>query len=124
MMTILAIGTGGFLGALFRYLLFQQLQSLFSPGFPYGTLVVNAFGSFLLGFLSRYWLHHPFLNEELRLGITVGILGAFTTFSTFSNETILLMQEGDFLKGGINVLSNVVICLILCFIGSELAKTL
>lgn len=122
-MMLFSIGAGGFLGAILRFLMTQQVQLLFSKDFPYGTLLVNALGSFLLGFLSHYLFTLP-LHEALRMGLTVGILGAFTTFSTFSMETILFLQKGDFLTAGMNVLSNVGICLILCFMGLQLAKVL
>ena len=122
MLTLFAIGTGGFVGAISRYLLAKQTHHWFGYHFPYGTLTVNALGSLLIGVLSGYFLEHTDLNNELRAGLIVGVLGAFTTFSTFSYETLLLIQEGDFWKMGLNVLSNVLICLILCFFGFQIAK--
>lgn len=124
MMTLFAIGTGGFLGAILRYLLSKQVQQLFLGNFPYGTLTVNALGSFILGFLSYYLLENMMINDELRMGLTVGCLGAFTTFSTFSYETLVFLQAGDYVKMSINVLSNVLICIILCAAGLQLAKHL
>ncbi|MBF0280644.1 MAG: fluoride efflux transporter CrcB [SAR324 cluster bacterium] len=122
-MTVFAIGTGGFFGAIFRYLCAKQIGLWLGSSFPYGTLTVNAIGSLVLGFLSGFFIEHA-VNNEFRMGLTVGCLGAFTTFSTFSYESILLLQQGDFLKLGINVLSNVLICLILCLIGLQFAKYL
>lgn len=122
MMLLAAIGIGGFVGAISRFLVSQQVDQWFSRDFPYGTLTVNAFGSFLLGFLIRYFGEHVILSEEIRMGLTVGGLGAFTTFSTFSFQTIILFNQGDYMKGGINVLSNMLICLIFCVFGMHLTK--
>ncbi len=124
MMTLLSIGAGGFLGSISRYFLSTQVHLRLGSDFPYGTLVVNALGSFVLGTLAGYAYEHMAISEELRQSVTVGFLGAFTTFSTFSYETVILMQSGDYWKMGINMLSNVLICLILCILGLELVKTI
>ncbi|MBU2648867.1 fluoride efflux transporter CrcB [bacterium] len=121
---ILVIGIGGFFGAISRFVISRQMASLLGDAFPYGTLMVNAAGSFLLGFLTRYLLAHFVVSELVRVSLLIGFLGAFTTFSTFSYESIVLLQEGDFVKAGINILSNVVLCLILCFAGFQLSKSL
>ena len=123
LISVISIGFGGFLGAVARYCVTDQVSRLLHPAFPYGTLIVNAAGSFLLGFLSRFLLEHPAISEPLRTGLLIGFLGAFTTFSTFSHETVLLLQEGDFLRVGANIAANVFLCLFLCFIGLQLAKT-
>ena len=120
--TVFAIGTGGFLGAVSRYLVANRISILFGADFPYGTLVVNTVGSFLLGFLSRFLLEHFIVDELVRIGILVGFLGAFTTYSTFSYESIMLLQEGDFLKSIINILTNTGFCIILCLAGVQIAK--
>ena len=122
LITVVSVGFGGFLGAIVRYCVTDQVSRLLHPAFPYGTLIVNAAGSFLLGFLSRFLLEHPAISESLRTGLLVGFLGAFTTFSTFSHETVLLLQEGDFVRAGANIAANVVMCLFLCLIGLQLAK--
>ena len=124
MMTLLSIGAGGFLGSISRYFLSTQVHLRLGSDFPYGTLVVNALGSFVLGWLAGYSYEHMAISEESRQSVTVGFLGAFTTFSTFSYETVILMQSGDYWKMGINMLSNVLICLILCILGLELVKTI
>ena len=123
MMILLSIGAGGFLGSISRYLLSTQLHLRLGSDFPYGTLIVNALGSLVLGALAGYVREHQAVNEALRLGLTMGFLGAFTTFSTFSYETIILMQSGDYWKMGINILSNVTTCLILCILGLLLVKS-
>ena len=120
--TIVSIGVGGFFGAVCRFLIASGTALMLGASFPYGTLLVNAVGSFFLGFLSRFLLDHIIVSELLRLGLLVGFLGAFTTFSTFSYETVILMQEGDLFKAAINVLGNTAICIVLCFLGYQLAK--
>ncbi len=122
MFTLLAIGTGGFVGALSRYWVGRQVHFWLGSGFPYGTLTVNALGSLCLGFLTGVFQNHPTLHPEVRLGLTTGFLGAFTTFSTFSTETVMLILQGDLPRAAINILSNIVVCLTLCFVGMHLAK--
>jgi fluoride exporter len=121
---ILVIGIGGFFGAISRFIISKQMALLLGDDFPYGTLLVNAVGSFLLGFLSRYLMEHFVVSELVRVSLLIGFLGAFTTFSTFSYESIMLLQEGDFIKAGVNILSNILLCLILCFVGFQFAKSL
>lgn len=121
---ILVVGIGGFFGAISRFVISRQMAFLLGDDFPYGTLVVNAVGSLLLGFLSRYLLEHFVVSELVRVSLLIGFLGAFTTFSTFSYESIILLQEGDFFKAGINILSNVIICITLCFVGFQFSKVL
>jgi len=121
---ILVIGIGGFFGAICRFVISKQMAFWLGDSFPFGTLLVNAVGSFLLGFLSRYLLEHFVVTELFRVSILIGFLGAFTTFSTFSYESITLLQEGDLLKAAINIISNVLLCLILCFVGFQFSKSL
>lgn len=91
---ILLVGGGGFLGAIFRYLLSGFVQNLTrSVGFPYGTMVVNIVGCLLIGALSQMDELRGILSTESRLLLLVGVLGAFTTFSTFSNETLNLIFD-------------------------------
>ena len=105
MNTVLAVGIGGFFGAISRYLLATWVQKLSSSFFPIGTLSVNVIGSFLIGFLYLYFSHT--INPTLKAMLITGFLGALTTFSTFSLETLLLLQEGLYLKAGLNILLNV-----------------
>ena len=104
MNTVLAVGIGGFFGAISRYLIATWVQKL-SSFFPIGTLSVNVIGSFLIGFLYLYFSHT--INPTLKAMLITGFLGALTTFSTFSLETLLLLQEGLYLKAGLNILLNV-----------------
>lgn len=121
-MTLLAIGIGGFLGAISRFLISEQVNAWFASDFPYGTLVVNTLGSFILGFVTRYFGDHGVFDGNVQIGIMVGFLGALTTFSTFSGQTIWLLEREEYLKMSINVLSNVSLCLILFIFGLRLAK--
>lgn len=123
-LTILSIGIGGFFGAISRYLVSNGISLCLGPEFPFGTLTVNAIGSLILGFLSRFLLDHLILDDVVRIGVLVGFLGAFTTFSTFSYESVMLLQEGEYIKAGLNVVVNCLVCLSLCFIGLQLAKSI
>ncbi|WP_221039748.1 fluoride efflux transporter CrcB [Gelria sp. Kuro-4] len=118
---ILGIALGGSLGALARYFLSLWIQNLFGDGFPIGTLVINVSGAFVLGFVYVLSLESS-LNPVWRNGLTVGFLGAFTTFSTFALETFLLIQEGLFLNATLNVIITVILGLLGAFFGGVLAK--
>ncbi len=123
MRELLAVAVGGAAGALGRYWLATAAQRLGGSGFPYGTLTVNVIGSLLIGVLfvafERGALHH-----ELRLLLTVGLLGAFTTFSTFSLETLVLIEQGLWGRALANVAASVILCLLACAIGVLLARRL
>jgi CrcB protein len=94
MRAILFVGIGGFIGAVLRYLVSGWVQNLSQRiDFPYGTLAVNIIGCFLLGALSQLVEMQMEMTAEIRLLLTVGLLGSFTTYSTFSNETITLLQD-------------------------------
>jgi CrcB protein len=94
MRSLLFVGLGGFIGAILRYLVSGGVQNLSHRiDFPYGTLVVNVVGCFLIGSLSQLVELQFELTAELRLLLIVGVLGSFTTYSTFSNETFTLLQD-------------------------------
>lgn len=118
------IAIGGASGACLRYFLSQLMLQLFGKGFPFGTLLVNILGSFLLAFV--YSLVEV-EQLELHLGRTmlgIGFMGALTTFSTFSVDTILLFQQGDWIKGGLNIMLNITCCLFAAWLGTQLIKGL
>ncbi len=117
------IGIGGFLGAVMRYLVSGWAYQLLGTDFPYGTLVVNIIGALLLGFFMSLSLHASIL-VALRSSITIGFLGAFTTFSTFSYETLLLFQQGEFWRGLFNVGISVLLGLLAVWVGMLLARLL
>jgi CrcB protein len=97
----------------------------FSGGaFPWGTFAVNALGSFLLGFLFVWLIERSTASELIRLALTVGMLGAFTTFSTYSLESIRLLQEGAYGMAAGNIVGQVVVCLVLTWLGIQLARAI
>ncbi len=111
-MKLLWVGLGGFAGAILRYLVSGWAQGASgSASFPYGTLAVNVLGCLVIGVLSYLADARGFLSAEARLLIMVGVLGAFTTFSTFGNETLNLLRDGEVLAASLNVTANVVLCL-------------
>ena len=119
---ILWVGFGGFFGSIGRYLLSGYIQHLMKgTGFPYGTLVVNLIGCLLIGFLSQWVGARGFLSPETRLFIFMGLLGGFTTFSTFSNETMNLWQAGESVAALSNVAVHVVLGLGAAWLGHVLA---
>jgi len=117
---ILSVGLGGFVGAIARFWLSGLAQRL-SDRFPFGTLTVNLLGSFLLGLLATLFLERV-VSQDVRLFLLVGLLGAFTTYSTFSLETFDLMVEGEWFLAGTNMLANVLGTLIAVWTGVLVAK--
>lgn len=124
MTSLLAIAAGGAAGALLRFVCMQGLHSLLGRGFPYGTLFVNVSGSLLMGFLYIILFERVTVSVEWRAILLIGLLGAFTTFSTFSIETLNLMEQGELLKAVVNILLNVSLCLVACWMGLILGRQL
>ena len=121
---ILVIMLGGGLGAVARFVVSTTVNEKVSVNFPYGTLVVNVIGSFIMGFLAMWLVEKLGLNPLLRLAIFVGFLGAFTTFSTFSMETLNLFEEGLAFRAIMNMLVNVILSVLAVWLGVMLGKTL
>jgi CrcB protein len=113
----LAIGFGGALGALLRYWMSTGVYALLGRDFPYGTLAVNVLGSFLLGLCSVLLIDRLAIGPAWRAGVLIGGLGAFTTFSTFSLETLLLIEQGALLRALLNAVASVVLCLAFVWLG-------
>ncbi|MFB6259451.1 MAG: fluoride efflux transporter CrcB [Thiohalorhabdaceae bacterium] len=113
----LAVAAGGAVGALLRYWTSLASHALLGMGFPYGTLVVNTLGSFGMGLLSVLLLDRMGLGPEWRAAVLVGLLGAFTTVSTFSMETLQLVEEGARMRAVANVGLNVLLCLVAVWLG-------
>ncbi|TOZ81795.1 fluoride efflux transporter CrcB [Vibrio parahaemolyticus] len=114
------IALGGAIGACSRYLVSEFCVLLFGRGFPYGTLTVNVIGSFIMGLLIAAFESEILATEPWRQVIGLGFLGALTTFSTFSMDNVLLMQQGAFFKMGLNILLNVVLSISAAWIGFQL----
>ena len=123
-MNVALVFLGGGIGAVTRYAL-QGLVYRFLPAtFPYGTLAVNIVGSFLIGFLMSFFEERFLVTPALRMFLTVGVLGGFTTFSSFSYETVMLLRTGSYGLGLANVLASVGICLGATLIGMIVGKLL
>ncbi|WP_448374443.1 fluoride efflux transporter CrcB [Fervidobacterium sp.] len=106
---ILAVGTGGFIGSVLRYIISLWFNEKYPTSYiPYGTLVVNVIGSFLLGMIMEYATYTP-MNATLRLFLTTGIMGGLTTFSTMSYETLSLLYSGTYGAAIINIAINIVL---------------
>lgn len=112
MWVILVIAIGGALGATCRYGVAHFVHERLGTGFPYGILTVNILGSFLMGLLAILLIKHLHVGSLWRDAILVGFLGAFTTFSSFSLDTILLLQLGQVAKALSYVLLSMVVCLL------------
>lgn len=109
MKMILAIAAGGAVGAVGRHFLAHQVTALFGAGFPIGILVCNVLGSFVMGALVEVMALVWSPSIEARAFLTVGLLGAFTTFSTFSLDVVLLAQRGEYTLAGAYVIASVVL---------------
>jgi CrcB protein len=122
---LIAVALGGSCGAVVRFLVSAGLYQWLGRGFPYGTLVVNVVGSFLIGLLTEALiLQRIAITLEYRAAILVGFIGAFTTFSTFSLETLYLIEEGSLTKAGLNIVVSVLGCLFAVWIGLLCGRTL
>ena len=115
---------GGAIGTVARYLLTLAVQPRAGAGFPVATLLINVTGSVLLGFLMRYGLERATASPEVRLLLTTGFCGGYTTFSTFSYETARLIEDGEWQRGLAYIVASVVLSLGGTFIGFALARSL
>jgi CrcB protein len=105
------VGTGGLLGAIARYVLSGLVHRIFDGRFPYGTLMVNILGCFLIG-LIMYWVNYRGLfSPNLRIFLIVGILGSFTTFSAFAYESLEMLLDQRILAAFSNILLHLVVCI-------------
>ena len=121
---LLAIALGGAVGALLRFGAIRGVETLAGRDLPYGTLTVNVIGSFLVGLLTILLVDRLSLDPVWRLGLLVGVLGAFTTFSTFSMETMRLLESGRTLAALGNAASSVAFCLVATWIGLSVGRQL
>ena len=116
------IAVGSAIGGVGRYLVGGLVQRLVAGTFPGGTLFVNLTGSFLLGLILRYAVETPAVTPELRALLTVGLCGGYTTFSTFSYETVALLEDGDWSRAALYVALSLGLSLLATFLGFAAAR--
>ena len=117
---ILSVAVGGMIGALGRFFISAYVNRWLGSSFAYGTLTVNILGSFLIGFLFLYF--EQVISPNLKSMLMTGLLGALTTFSTFSLETLIMVQEGLYAKALLNIVLNVVLSLTATIFGMYIFK--
>lgn len=123
MINVLIVGIGGFIGSILRYLLNSGIYHLFAyPIFPYGILIVNIMGCLVIGFLGGLSESRAVFTPELRIFLFIGVLGGFTTFSSFGYDTFGLFRDGQFLLACVNVVSQVVLGLGAVWLGYAVAR--
>jgi CrcB protein len=123
LLNLVYVGAGGLFGSIGRYLLAGAVYQVF-PGlnFPAGTAVVNILGCFLIGFISGLVEVRNLLSPEMRIFILIGLLGGFTTFSTFGFETVALLRDGSFLPALANVLLQVIVGISAVWLGFNVIR--
>lgn len=121
---VIAIALGGAAGSVLRYWMSTGVYSLLGRGFPYGTLAVNVLGSLLMGALFVLFVERLSSDGILRAAILVGVLGGFTTFSSFSIETFNLIEEGALLKALLNMSVSLILCVGATWVGVVLGRQL
>jgi CrcB protein len=122
--SIILVGLGGFIGSVARYLVAVLLAGYTASVFPFATLIVNLVGCFLIGLLFALSDRGNLLSTEWRIFLTTGFCGGFTTFSTFSYESLRLIQDGEYLYFGAYVLASVLIGLAATFLGIILVRAI
>ena len=122
MLQLTFIAAGGAIGSLLRFWLSTGVYALLGRGFPYGTLTVNVIGSLLMGLLYVFMYERMDVGAEWRACILIGLLGAFTTFSTFSIETLTLIEAGEQIKAGINIILSITLCISACWLGMIIGR--
>ncbi|TNF28657.1 MAG: fluoride efflux transporter CrcB [Deltaproteobacteria bacterium] len=122
MARLLWISLGGAVGTGLRYLLAGWVQRAAGPSFPYGTLSVNVIGSFVLGVLMVVGTETELMSPTVRLAVTTGAMGGFTTYSTFSYETLRLMQQGAWGSAALNIGVTLTVCLAASFLGFAVGR--
>jgi fluoride exporter len=122
--TYLLIGIGGFLGANARYLVAGWITERLGGSFPYGTMIINVSGSFILGLFLEFTADRLFVHPHWRLFFAIGFLGAYTTFSTFSFESLALLEEGSYILAIVNMVGSMVLGLIAVLAGVIICRQL
>lgn len=124
MREVLIVSLGAIVGANSRYLLSRYAAKLMGPVFPYGTLIINLSGSFIVGFFIVWTSERVFIDPRWRLLVVVGFCGSFTTFSSYAYESMAYFEQGQWLLMWSNILSNNVLCLLAVLAGIALARVL
>ena len=119
---VFIVGLGGFIGASLRYIISMLSLRWFGNVFPYGTLFVNILGCILVGFIMELSRELWPISSNIRIFLTVGILGGLTTFSTFTYETMDMVTKGNYLSGMINIILNLVLCIVGIMLGKYFAQ--
>jgi CrcB protein len=119
---LLLICLGGAVGTGARYLIGGLAARWLGSEFPYGTLFINVLGSFLIGFIQQVGLTTLAIPETTRLVLTIGVMGGFTTYSSFSYETISLIENGSWLGAAANIVLTTGLCLAVCVLGLGLGR--
>jgi CrcB protein len=114
---VLLVALGGAIGTVLRYLASGLAARWFGAEFPYGTLIVNLAGAFVIGFVQQVGTETLLVPDNVRLFLTTGMMGGLTTYSAFSYETVRLMEANAWSQAWINVVVTTTICLSLCFLG-------
>ena len=123
MLLIVLVGIGGFIGAVLRYLISDWVNEIFQTlSVPYGTLTVNITGCLLIGILAGLSENRNLLGPETRALLVVGVVGGFTTFSTFGNETVELLKDGKSIAAFSNVALHVCLGLVAVWVGYSAAE--
>ncbi|EGT3616621.1 fluoride efflux transporter CrcB [Clostridium perfringens] len=120
----LIVGCGGFLGAALRYLISIFAAKNLGANFPYGTLIANILGALLIGFIMEFSMDSALISPNMKLFLTTGIMGGLTPFSTFSYETVSMLNNGHMILGIENVILNLGCSLVFVVIGQKFAKIL
>ncbi len=123
-MILVWIALGGGAGSVLRYVMYTRIDQLHTSQIPLGILATNILGSFLMGLLAWMFTHHLDLAHEHRAAILIGVLGGFTTFSTFSHDTLQHILQGAYATALLNIVLSVVLCIIAAGAGLLLAKSL
>lgn len=121
---VICVGLGGMVGAISRYFSMAGIQHLFGNHFPYATLSVNVIGSFILGIITASSLMHHTMHHELRLFFIIGLLGSFTTFSTFSLDAFSLYERGEWFSMALYIGASLCLSILALMLGMALMRSI
>ena len=124
MVRMLLVGLGGFVGTLFRYWLSGLIARRYGETFPLGTLAVNAIGCFIIGFLFYFFYDRSLTSPTARTVVLIGVIGGFSTFSSYGLQTFTLLREGEVFLALVNIVASNALGLALVWLGYVLAKAI